>query len=127
MKRDKKGRFAGKGDDNRGYKFTITFPSIRNIIFWVLIIIIVSPWTLIFERSNLLQKLLYFFENILILKEESESSKKIRIILLNNLVDIYFKYISLNFQTSKFILIILNLFDFIKICPFFLIFRIFSF
>ena len=77
MKRDKKGRFAGKDDDNRGYQFTITFPSIRNIIFWVLIIIIVSPWALIFERSNLLQKLLDFFEkNILIPKEESESSKK---------------------------------------------------
>ena len=48
MKRDKKGRFAGKDDDNRGYQFAITFPSIRNIIFWVLIIIIVSPWALIF-------------------------------------------------------------------------------
>ena len=56
MKRDKKGRFGGKNDDNRGYQFTITFPSIRNIIFWVLIII--SPWVLIFERSKLLQKLL---------------------------------------------------------------------
>ena len=76
MKRDKKGRFAGKDDDNRGYQFTIAFPSIRNIIFWVLIIIIVSPWALIFERSNLLQKLLDFFENILIPKEVSESSKK---------------------------------------------------
>ena len=77
MKRNKKGRFAGKDEDNRGYQFTITFPSIRNIIFWILIIIIVSPWALIFERSNLLQKLLDFFEkNILIPKEESESSKK---------------------------------------------------
>ena len=76
MKRDKKGRFAGKDDDNRGYQFNITFPSIRNIIFWILIIIIVSPWALIFERSNLLQKLLDFFENILILKVEPESSKK---------------------------------------------------
>ena len=76
MKRDKKGRFAGKDDDNRDYQFAITFPSIRNIIFWVLIIIIVSPLGLIFERSNLLQKLLDFFENILIPKEGSESSKK---------------------------------------------------
>ena len=76
MKRDKKGRFAGKDDDNRGYQFTIAFPSIRNIIFWVLIIIIVSPWALILERSNILQKLLDFFENILIPKEESDFSKK---------------------------------------------------
>ena len=76
MKRDKKWRFAGKDNDNRGYQFTIIFPSIRNIIFWLLIIITVSPLALIFERSNLLQKLLDFFENILIPKEESESSKK---------------------------------------------------
>ena len=76
MKRDKKGRFAGKDDDNRGYQFALTFSSIRNIIFWVLIIIIVSPWALILERSNLLQKVLDFFENILIPKERSESSKK---------------------------------------------------
>ena len=68
MKRDKKGRFAGKDDDNRSYQFTITFPSIRNIILWVLIIIIVS----------------------------SPQIKKL-IILLNNLVNIYLKYISLNF------------------------------
>ena len=55
MKRDKKGRFAGNDYDNRGYQFTIAFPSIKNIIFWILIIIIVSSWALIFERSNLLQ------------------------------------------------------------------------
>ena len=49
MKRDKKGRFTGKDDDNTGYQLTITFPSKRNIIFWVLITIIVSHWALIFE------------------------------------------------------------------------------
>ena len=42
----------------------------------MLIIIILSLWALIFESSNLLKKLLDFFENILIPKEESESSKK---------------------------------------------------
>ena len=44
MKRDKTGKFDGKDDDNTGYQLTITFPSKRNIIFLVLIIIIVSPW-----------------------------------------------------------------------------------
>ena len=53
MKKDKNGRFAGKDDDNRGYILTITFLSMRIIIFWVLIIIIVLPWTLIL--SNLLK------------------------------------------------------------------------
>ena len=56
MKRDKKGRFTSEADDNRGYKFTVTFPSIKNMIFWVFIIIIVLPWALILERSNVLKK-----------------------------------------------------------------------
>ena len=76
MKRDKKGRFTSEADGNRGYKFTVTFPSVKNMIFWVFIIIIVIPWALIFERSNILQKVLDFFDNILIPKEESETSKK---------------------------------------------------
>ena len=76
MKRDKKGQFTSKSDDNGGYKFTITFPSIKNMIFWIFIIIIVSPWDLVFERSKILQKLIDFFENVLIRKGESESSEK---------------------------------------------------
>ena len=76
MKRDKKGRFTSDADDNKGYKFTLTFPSVKNLIFWVFILILVSPWAIILERSNILQKLLEFFENILIQKEESKTSKK---------------------------------------------------
>ena len=76
MKRDKKGRFTSDADDNKGYKFTLTFPSVKNLIFWVFILILVSTWAIILERSNILQKLLEFFENILIQKEESETSKK---------------------------------------------------
>ena len=76
MKRDKKGWFTSDADDNKGYKFTLTFPSVKNLIFWVFILILVSPWAIILERSNILQKLLEFFENILIQKEESETSKK---------------------------------------------------
>ena len=53
------------------YYINKTFPSIRSVIIWVLIIIIVSSWVFIYERSNLLQKLLDW------------------IILLNNLVNIY--------------------------------------
>ena len=76
MKRDKKGRFTSEADDNKGYKFTLTFPSVKNLIFWVFILILVSPWAIILERSNILQKLLEFLENILIQKEEPETSKK---------------------------------------------------
>ena len=76
MKRDKKGRFTSDADDNKGYKFTLTFPSVKNLIFWVFILILVSPWAIILERSNILQKLLEFLENILIQKEEPETFKK---------------------------------------------------
>ena len=76
MKRDKKGRFTSEADDDRGYRFTLTFPSIKNLIFWAFILIIVLPWAIIFERSNILQKLLDLFDNILMKKEESETYKK---------------------------------------------------
>ena len=76
MKSDKKGRFTSKSDDKGDYKFTITFPSIKNMIFWKFIINIVSPCALVFERSKILQKLIDFFENVLVGNEGSESSKK---------------------------------------------------
>ena len=37
---------------------------------------IILPLVIIFEKSNILKKLTDFFENILIQKEESETSKK---------------------------------------------------
>ena len=76
MKRDKKGRFTSETDDDRGYLFTLSFPSIKNLIFWTFILIIVLPWAIILERANILQKLLDFFDNILIKNEEPETSKK---------------------------------------------------
>ena len=76
MKRDQKGRFTSETEDNKGYKFILTFPSIKSLIFWVFIIIFALPWAIIFERSNILQKLLNFFDNILVQREESETSKK---------------------------------------------------
>ena len=48
MKRDKKDRFTSESDDNRGYKFTVTFLSITNMVFWAFIIIIVIPWATYF-------------------------------------------------------------------------------
>ena len=76
MKRDKKGRFTSEADDERGYLFTLTFPAIKNLIFWAFFLIIILPWAIILERANILQKLLDFFDNILTKKEESETSKK---------------------------------------------------
>ena len=76
MKRDKKGRFTSETDDNRGYLFTLSFPSIKNLILWTFILIILLPWAITIERANILQKLLNFIDNILMKKEESETSKK---------------------------------------------------
>ena len=76
MKRDKKGRFTSETDDNRGYLFTLSFPSIKNLILWTFILIILLPWAITIERANILQKLLDFFDNILIKKEEPETSQK---------------------------------------------------
>ena len=36
MKRDVKGRFIKDEDDNsKGYKFSLTFPSLTNLIYWI--------------------------------------------------------------------------------------------
>ena len=75
MKRDKKGKITSESDD-KGFKFTVTFPSIKNLFLGQLSKFLYHPWAIILESSNILQKLLEFFENILLKKEESETSKK---------------------------------------------------
>ena len=58
MKRDKKGRFTSEEDDERRYRFTLTFPSIKNLIFLAFILIIILKWAIILESANIFQKLI---------------------------------------------------------------------
>ena len=35
MKRDEKGRFTKDEDDGKGYKFSLIFPSLTTLIYWI--------------------------------------------------------------------------------------------
>ena len=74
MKRDVKGRFIKDEDDNsKGYKFSLTFPS---LIYWIFIGIVILPWAIILERANILQKISDFFDNVFASKDDNEAPKK---------------------------------------------------
>ena len=52
MKRDQKGRFTKERDDNDGYNLSLTLPSFRSLLYWLILLIILLPWTVIFARFN---------------------------------------------------------------------------
>ena len=73
MKRDKNGRFSR--DD--GYNIYFYIPSIKILIYWAFIIIILLPWMVIGARFNIIQKVFEFFEVILLKNDENgETNKK---------------------------------------------------
>ena len=78
MKRDQKGRFTKDRDDNDGYNLSLTLPSFRSLLYWLILLVILLPWTVIFERFNICKKIFDFFENIMSkIGEDEDSPKKI--------------------------------------------------
>ena len=83
MKRDVKGRFIKDEDDNgKGYKFSLTFPSLTTLIYWIFIGVVILPWAIILERSNILKKyrifsIMYFLLKMImkLLKRMAYSNK----------------------------------------------------
>ena len=56
---------------------TFYIPSMKNLIYWAFIIIILLPWMVIGARFNILQKIFEFFEDILLKNDENgETTKK---------------------------------------------------
>ena len=73
MNRDKNGRFSK--DD--GYNFYLSIPSLKNLVYWAFIIIILFPWLVIGARFNIIQKIFEFFEEIFLKNDENvETTKK---------------------------------------------------
>ena len=73
MKRDKNGRFSM--DD--GYNFYLYIPSLKNLVYWAFIIIILFPWLVIGARFNIIQKIFEFFEEIFLKNDENgETTRK---------------------------------------------------
>ena len=62
MKRDVKGRFIKDEDDNgKGYKFSLTFPSLTTLIYWIFIGVVILPWAIILERFSALKKIFLIY------------------------------------------------------------------
>ena len=47
MKRDEKGRLTKDEDDIKGYKFSLTFPSLTTLIYWIFIGVSILPLAII--------------------------------------------------------------------------------
>ena len=76
MKRDKKGRFSKEEDENEGYNINFALPSFRSLLCWLIIIVILLPWTVIFARFNIFKKIFGFFENLMSKREEEAETPK---------------------------------------------------
>ena len=77
MKRDKRGRFSKEENENEGYNLNLAFPSFRSLLCWLIIIVILLPWTVILARFNIFKKIYDFFEILMSKREgEEETSKK---------------------------------------------------
>ena len=76
MKRDKKGRFSKEEDENDGYNINLALPSFRSLLCWLIIIVILLPWTVIFARFNIFNNIFGFFENLMSKREEEAETPK---------------------------------------------------
>ena len=76
MKRDEKGRFTKDEDDSKGYKFSLTFPSLTTLIYWIFIGVVILPWAIILERCNALKKISDLFDDLFASKDDIETPKK---------------------------------------------------
>ena len=71
--RDNRGRFL-KQDKNTTINFTI--PTLKDIIFWLIVCFILFPWIAIRARFHVLRKIIEFFENCMFIEKEVEDSPK---------------------------------------------------
>lgn len=74
--RDNKGRFSKSSEG--GMKITMYMPTLTNIIYWLLLLLIFMPWISIICRLEILKKLLSIFDDLLMKynDEEKEIPKK---------------------------------------------------
>ena len=73
--RDKKGRI--KKQDNDEITFKITFPSLKRLLYFALLIAILLLWIIIGNRFNIFKRITDFFEKMMIISnEDGDTSKK---------------------------------------------------
>lgn len=62
MKRDKRGRFK---KEDEWMNFTFTFPSIKKLLYWGLLLVVVLPWIIIASKFKILENIYDAFENMI--------------------------------------------------------------
>ena len=73
-KRDSNGRFIK--NDEEGYKIIFTLPKFSNILFWGLLLIVLSPWILIIAKLEIWKKIVSSLEGLFLIKEENNAPNK---------------------------------------------------
>ena len=73
--RDRKGRFKKLDDDEITFK--ITLPSLKRLLYFVLLIAILFPWIIIGNKFNIFKRITDFFERMMVIsKEDGDTPKK---------------------------------------------------
>ena len=74
-KRDSSGRFIKK--EGEGLKIVLTLPTFSKILFWILLLVILSPWLIVLLRNQIWKEIISKFEHLFLVKEEDgETIKK---------------------------------------------------
>ena len=69
--RDKKVRFIK--DNDEGYNFHL--PSLKQMLYWIFVTLILFPWIVIASKMNILEKLSMILEYLISKNEETDSQK----------------------------------------------------
>ena len=74
-KRDFSGKYIK--DKEEELKLVFTLPSLSRIKFWILLLIVLSPWIMVFLRFQIWEQIMDKFELLFAIKEkEGETNKK---------------------------------------------------
>ena len=88
---DQKGRCkkltddGSKINDDTGFKLSLSIPSLKRILNWLLIFLIIMPWISVIVRYNIIVKLFNKFEEFITISttEDTEAPKKMDYFIKN--------------------------------------------
>ena len=74
-KRDSSGKFIKEKKEE--LKLVFNLPPLSRIIFWLILLIVLSPWIMIFFRFQIWKEIMEKFEHLFFIKEvDGETTKK---------------------------------------------------
>ena len=73
--RDKNGRFIKKEEE--GLKVNFSLPSMKTMICWIILFVIMLPWMEIVSKLKIFQKIFDFVESLMLMEKDAlETPKK---------------------------------------------------